>query len=583
MAKSESDQTVSLSIVALADSEVTETNFAEVTAADQRDVDSTPGNGVVGEDDQDSADVTPATADLSVTKTVNDEEPNLGSDVTFTIIVENEGPDSATGVQLRDEIPTGMTLQSFDTDDGFFDAINGVWSIDPIAAGQQATLSLVASVDSIDDKTNVAQIIASDQLDPDSTPANDDPSEDDQDSAFLSPELIDLALTKLVDDDQPNIGDVVLFDIDVTNDGPSTATGVTVLDQLPEGLLFLTSRPTTGTYDPNTGIWNVGSVPVGETAKLQIEAVMRAVSGVENVAQVQSADQPDSDSTPGNSDPNEDDQASVTLTTRVADLSLIKVVDNPTPGLNDEIEFTIRVSNTGPDAATDVIVNDPLPSGLRFIDADPTSGDYDPETGHWTIPTINSGEFAQLRLIAAITNAQPSTNVAEIIQSRQLDPDSTPGNGIADEDDQDFAEVTPRVIDLAVSGTIDNDSPLEGETFQIAFTATNDGPDDATGIVFQVGIPDGFTLISSQPQTGDFDSATGLWAMDQLDANEASRLVLNLRVDKRGIKEVPIELIQANEFDVDSTPANGVEAEDDQTGILVRAPRLLQLRMFLSR
>ena len=577
------DATQSLEIVATADSEVEETNNAEITAADQRDVDSTPGNGVVGEDDMAQATVRPATADLSVTKTVDDNAPNVGAQVVFTITVANAGPDDATGVLVRDQIPPGMSLDASDVSSGNYEASTGVWAIDSIAAGAQATLTLTATADSVDDKTNVAQLIASDQFDPDSRPANDDPDEDDQDSASLSPELIDLALINSVDDDNPNIGEVVRLRIGLTNQGPSDATGVTVLDQLPEGLTFQASLATRGTYDPNTGIWNVGTVAVGAKPTLEIQAVVQAVSSIENTAQVQSADQPDPNSEPGNDDPTEDDQDSVTLTTQVADLSVTQLVDNQTPGRNDEIRFLVRVTNLGPNAATDVIVNDLLPPGLRFVSFNTPSGSYDSETGLWTIPNIDAGQIAQMLLVAAITSAEPATNIVEVIQSRQIDPNSTPGNNDPDEDDYSTVTITPRVIDVSVSGTIDNDSPLEGETIQIAFTATNDGTGDGTGLEFDVPIPDGLTLVSSQPQSGTYNSNTGRWIVGGLASGEATRLVLNLRIDQRGIKSVDIELVAANEFDSDSTPANGVETEDDQTSIVVKAPRLLQQRLFLSR
>ncbi|WP_161604659.1 SdrD B-like domain-containing protein [Roseiconus nitratireducens] len=577
------DASKSLNLIAIANSNVAETNNAEITAADQRDVDSTPGNGDPDEDDIAGATVTPATADLSVEKTADDMTPNVGDDVVFTIRVRNDGPDDATNVALRDQIPTGMTLAESTVTDGDYDASNGVWTIPSLPAGQDATLTLQASVDSVEDKTNVAQIIASDQFDPDSTPANDDPTEDDQASASLSPELVDLALTKEVDQDMPNIGDVVLFEIALSNDGPSDATGVTVLDQLPEGLTFQSSQPSSGSYDPLSGIWNVGTVPAGETPTLQIEAVVETISSAVNTAQVQTIDQPDSDSVPGNDDPEEDDQASVTLMTQVADLSIEKTASTETPGRTEEFEFTIRVSNAGPNTATGVIVNDPLPPGLRFISADPSTGTYDPETGQWMIPSIPMGSPQTLRIVTAVTSAEPSTNVAEIIQTRQIDPDSTPGNGAMDEDDIASITVTPRVVDVSVTGSVSDDAPLEGDTIQLSFTASNEGPSDATGVEFSVLLPDGLTLVSSQPQSGTYNSNTGRWIVGDVPAGSATRLVLNVRIDQRGIKNVPIELVAANEFDVDSTPDNGIEQEDDQTSVIIRAPRLLNKRLFLSR
>ncbi|TWU05979.1 SdrD B-like domain-containing protein [Stieleria varia] len=572
-----------LEIVARADTEVTLTNSAEITAADQSDIDSIPGNNLPTEDDQAFAEITPATSDLSLTKTVDDNTPNVGNNVVFTITVNNSGPDPATNVNVRDQLPAGMTFVSDAPTLGSFDENSGIWTIPALAINQDAVLRITASVDSVDDKTNVAQITASDQFDPDSTPANDVPDEDDQASAALSPELVDLALTKSINDDNPNIGDVVEFEIGLTNQGPSTATGVTVLDLLPDGLTFRGTRGSVGGYDPRSGIWNVGSVAPGATPSIIIEAIVEMISSAENTAEIRSVDQPDLDSTPGNAVAGEDDQASVTLTTQIADLSLTKTVDNANPGRTDEIEFLITVSNAGPNTATGVVVADQLPSGLRLVAANPSSGQYDPETGNWTIGQISVGAPETLRLTAAVTSAQSATNAAEIVMSRQIDPNSTPGNGNAAEDDQATAAVTPRVVDVSVLGTIDNLEPMEGDVVQVVFTAANEGPADATGVVFNVTIPDTLTLMSSQPQDGSFDSVSGLWTLGDLAAGSASRLVLNLRVDARGIRQVPIELVATNEFDRDSTPDNGVATEDDLASVVVQAPRLINKRLFLAR
>ena len=77
---------------------------------------------------------------------------------------------------------------------------------------------------------NTAQISASDQSDPDSTPNNDDgdQSEDDEDNASVTPggDLgeADLMLTKSVDNATPNIGESVTFTLTISNAGPDTAT-----------------------------------------------------------------------------------------------------------------------------------------------------------------------------------------------------------------------------------------------------------------------------------------------------------------------------------------------------------------------
>ena len=86
-------------------------NTAQVTEADQFDTDSTPNNddGDQSEDDEDNAESTPQVADLELEKTVSDSSPNVGDVVTYTITVDNLGPDAATNVAVEDIIPNGLS------------------------------------------------------------------------------------------------------------------------------------------------------------------------------------------------------------------------------------------------------------------------------------------------------------------------------------------------------------------------------------------------------------------------------------------------------------------------------------------
>ena len=578
-----SGDNATLQVVATVNSADVKNNTAQVTAANEFDIDSTPNNDNAAEDDQASVAATPASADLSLAKTVNDATPNLGDEVTFTLTANNDGPDDAADIVVQDSIPTGMTLVSSIPSAGTFDANTGQWSIPALINGGSATLQIVARVDTIGDKTNTAEITASSQFDPDSTPSNNNAIEDDQASAVLSPELVDLALSKSVSDLSPNVGDTIQYILSLSNDGPSTATGVEVTDPLTSGVTFTQATPSRGSYNPNTGVWAVGDVPVGETPTLTLVAVVNDTRTETNTAEITATDQPDVDSTPGNNAAGEDDIANVTFNTQVADLSLTKTVDTVNPNQSDNVTFTLTLSNDGPDTATDVMISDPIPSGLRFVSASPSIGTYDASTGIWTVPSVAVGSITSLQLVTAVTAANTSTNVTEILSARQFDPDSTPGNDVVGEDDRAEVAVTPQVVDIAVEATVDNPTPLEGETIQVVFRATNAGPSDASGVQLNTLLPDGLTLITSQPQTGSYDSVSGAWDVGNLAAGASTQLTLNARVDTRGFKQIPIQVTATDQFDIDSTPANDVDAEDDQAELIVRAPRLLHKRLFMSR
>jgi uncharacterized repeat protein (TIGR01451 family) len=87
------------------------------------------------------------TADLGVTKTVDDATPAEGDTVTYTVTVTNSGPGLATVVQITDLLPSGVTLVSAIPGQGTYDAIAGDWFIGTLPVGSNAVLSLQASVD----------------------------------------------------------------------------------------------------------------------------------------------------------------------------------------------------------------------------------------------------------------------------------------------------------------------------------------------------------------------------------------------------------------------------------------------------
>ncbi len=79
----------------------------------------------------------------------------------------------------------------------------------------------------------------------------------------------DLSLSLSVDNAAPLEGDTVTYTLTLTNNGPNDALGVQVTDVLPIGMTF---TGTSGSYDPGSGIWDVGNVSVGATPTLTISA-----------------------------------------------------------------------------------------------------------------------------------------------------------------------------------------------------------------------------------------------------------------------------------------------------------------------
>jgi uncharacterized repeat protein (TIGR01451 family) len=96
----------------------------------------------------------------------------------------------------------------------------------------------------------------------------------------------DLTVAKSADATTVTVGQTVTFRITARNTGPNPATGVVVTDQLPGSLVFLSAKPSAGTYDPATGQWAIGALADGATATLTLRAKATVPGKVTNTATV---------------------------------------------------------------------------------------------------------------------------------------------------------------------------------------------------------------------------------------------------------------------------------------------------------
>ena len=78
------------------------------------------------------------------------------------------------------------------------------------------------------------------------------------------------------------IGDLVVWIVSVINKGPDTAKNVKVFDQLPEGLKYVKHTTSKGTFNPKTGIWNIGNLSV-EDGEVFLNITTKAISTGEKI------------------------------------------------------------------------------------------------------------------------------------------------------------------------------------------------------------------------------------------------------------------------------------------------------------
>jgi large repetitive protein len=419
-----------------------------------------------------------ASADLSLSKTVSDITPNIGSNVTFTITLTNNGPSSVSSATIKDQLPAGLSFVSSNPSLGAYDATSGNWTISNLGIGTQ-TLEIVATVNGAgpnksDAITNTAQVTASSAVDPDSTP--NDGAGDDFDSAGLTPQVPDLTVNKTHTGNFTR-GSTNTYTVRVTNTGSgSTIAPVSITDTLPTGL-------TPGSASGSGWICTI----IGQTVNcsrsdalaagssyplisIPVTVEQNAGSSLTNTVDVSGGGDP---STTNNSD-NDPTVINSSSDLEVTKTGPAKVV------VGNTLTYTITVTNNGPSDATNVNLSDPTPAGLSFVSNSGAcvssfpcnlgtiaAGSSKTITATYTIP----GNY-----ITGNLGPDPFTNTAQVSSDT---PDADPSNNTG----TSSTAVNAPVADLSIT-KVDfpaSNSAIPGSNITYKITVTNAGPNVATG------------------------------------------------------------------------------------------------------
>ena len=107
--------------------------------------------------------------------------------------------------------------------------------------------------------------------------------------------------------------------------------------------------------------------------------------------------------------------------------------------------------------------------------------------------------------------------------------------------------------DLRVSNISDKSKPLIGATVTFTVTVYNDGADDATGVTASDTMPDGYQFVSANPETGTYDSVTGVWTIGNLGAGQSRAMDVSVKVLPAGNYTYGVS---ATGNEADPVPAN---------------------------
>ena len=385
--------------------------------------------------------------DVAIELSVDNSTPDINGVVILTLKVRNNGPSTATGIvgKLNKDFLNGLEIISIDSEDIIFHSSDllgyylsdilrvnedGTFEIDFLNANQEVSATIKARIIR-DGSITVDGIVSSEQKDSNLTNNHDEVT-------LNVHSLVDLKVKVTSNDTNPFVGDEIEYVITVVNNGPSNGTGIIVYDKLPDGVTYISDNGE-GRYDPNTGVWTIGSLKENETRTLIIKVKVNKAGEITNIVNAK-ADQDNTDPDGG--------KAEVTINAKEykADLVITKSVSTTKAYVGDLITYTITVVNRGTTDATGVLVYEDLLDGLRYI-SDDSNGRYDPNRGIWTIGNLNVGESVVLNIVVQVTKVGNITNNVIVVCDQ----------GIVDINSS-VANVTVEVIEHADNGT---DVPVE--------------------------------------------------------------------------------------------------------------------------
>ena len=462
-----------------------------------------------------------------------DATPDEGDTVTFQIEVTNNGTAQATNVALTDSLPAGLTATANNgtTSQGSYNAATGLWTIGTLNNGDSATLTLEGTVnvgEGGNTITNFTTAAAGDQLDPNTI------GDDYEESVTVNNDAALVTVKTLTSGDPtPDEGDIVTFQIEVTNNGAAQATNVALNDLLPAGLTATANNGTSsqGSYNATTGSWSIGTLNNGASATLTLEGTVDVGEGgnaVTNSTTAAVGDQDDPD-TLG------DDLTETVNVNNDAALVTVKTLlsGDSTPDEGDTVTFQIEVTNNGAAQATNVALNDLLPAGLTATANNGTAslGSYNSTTGLWAIGTLNNGASATLVLEGTVDVGEGGntiTNNTAAAVGDQDDPD-TVGDDLTEtvNVNNDSSLVTVKTL---LSG---DSTPDEGDTVTFQIEVTNNGAARATNVALNDLLPAGLTATANNGTTsqGAYNAATGFWTIGTLNNGASATIVLEGTVD----------------------------------------------------
>jgi uncharacterized repeat protein (TIGR01451 family) len=457
-------------------------------------------------------------ADVSIVKSADPSPAVPGTNETYKLVVKNNGPDEARNVRVSDPLPGGLSFVS--ASPGCAAANKTVTcTTASLAAGASQTFTVTAklasSVDSCADLRNTASVTSL-TIDPNSS----------NNSSTVCPPLqprVDLSMTKKPSRTQVPTGGQVMYTLVVKNNGPSDASGVTVTDPMAAGLSLVSAKPSQGTCSTTGGhvSCNVGQLDAGGSAQVLVTAQVTATSGCITNTSTASTDDTDTDAA--------NNKGSATICVPPTppspatqfDLVVAKKVDDKSVYVGEPINYTVTVTNKGPDAAPNAKVTDTLNHPASVVSVKSTQGNCT-KSIPMTCQLGNIPVGAKVTITVTVKLRESGCKQRNAASATGEGADTNPANNMA------TVDVCAKAVPLRLTKVADSGSVRAGSTVGYTIRVSNPTAGEAKDVKVCDKLPSGLVYVSSKAKA-KFSAGQYCWTIKTLAAHDSESFRITVR------------------------------------------------------
>ena len=366
-------------------------------------------------------------ADLVITNAATPNPVLAGNNITYTVVVTNDGPASASTVVFSESIPANTTLVSVTASSGTtgWTCTPGVisCSIPTFAAGASTTFTVVVKVAAGTASGTVITDTAS--VSAATTDPNPSSNVATVNVVVATAGQADLAVTKVGTPNPVLAGNKLTYTVVVTNNGPAAVANPLLTDTFSASESLTSSSVPTGwscNAPSGTSFTCNGPAAMAANTSATFTFLMTVTAGTASGTTITNS----ASIGPTTNDPNTANNTASTSSTVAspsqADVAIVKTASPEPVNQGTTLTYTLQVTNNGPATAQNVVVTDPLPSQVTYTSSSSTQGSCTLSAGTVTcnLGPISVGGLVVITInvnAATFSSSQLSSNTATVSAS----------------------------------------------------------------------------------------------------------------------------------------------------------------------